>query len=313
MAHPFPGTRALHTFEAAGRHLNFTAAGAEVGLTPAAVSHQIREMEGRLGYRLFRRTSRRMQLTPAGAVLHEAVAEALSTLRHAAVRAKRRTRGESSLRVSVGPRFAANWLLPRLERFRAAHPALELTFDITDAVRDFRADDIDIAIRFGPGAREGIGADRLFAATVVPVCSRAVFEAGAPPRTPRDLLSRTLCHVDCVVDGAVWPNWPMWMAAAGVEGLDASRCLAFADTGHVIAAVIEGGAVGLVERDMVLKELAEGRLVQLFDIGLTVGRNHAYHVVYPPEAADDPAVAALRTWLSFEAAAARAGEHPSPA
>ena len=146
-----PGTRALRSFEAAGRHLNFTRAADELGLTPAAVSHQIKEMEEQLGLVLFTRNSRSMQLTPAGSVLLEATAEALGLLRRATGRARQLARGETRLRLSLGARFATQWLLLRLPRFRAAHPQIELSFDINDEVRDFDADDIDAAIRFGTG------------------------------------------------------------------------------------------------------------------------------------------------------------------
>src|SRR5688572_543162 len=143
MNRTLPGTRALRTFEAAARHLNFTRAADEVGLTPAAVSYQIKEIEDQLGIVLFARTSRSIQLTPAGAVLFEATTDALETLQRAAGRARRIARDSNQLRLTVGPRFATHWLLPRLPKFKAAHPGLELTFDITDDVRDFDRDDVD--------------------------------------------------------------------------------------------------------------------------------------------------------------------------
>lgn len=107
-----PGTRALRTFEAAGRHLNFTRAADEVGLTPAAVSYQIKEIEEQLGIMLFARTSRSIQLTPAGTVLFEAATDVLETLHRATSRARKIARGSAQLRISLGARFATNWLLP---------------------------------------------------------------------------------------------------------------------------------------------------------------------------------------------------------
>jgi LysR family transcriptional regulator, glycine cleavage system transcriptional activator len=164
-----PGTRALRTFEAAARHLNFTRAADEVGLTPAAVSYQIKEIEDHLGIVLFARTSRSIQLTPAGAVLFEATTDVLGTLQRAAGRARRMMRGPDELRLTVGARFATHWLLPRLLKFKAAHPGLELTFDITDEVRDFDADDVDVAIRFGAGEYSGARSHRLLDAVVAPI------------------------------------------------------------------------------------------------------------------------------------------------
>jgi len=292
-----PGTRALRTFEAAARHLNFTRAADEVGLTPAAVSYQIKEIEDQLDVVLFTRSSRSIQLTPAGAILFEAAADALQTLQRAAAKARRVSRGSEHLRLSVGARFATNWLLPRLPQFRAAHPGLELTFDISDEVRDFDADDVDVAIRFGAGKYDGAIAHRLFHTEVVPVCSPALLRAGPPLKIPRDLFAHTLCYVDCKPGGVVWPNWPMWMAAAGIDGFDDSRSVAFTESSHVVQAVIDGGAVGLVEWELVDRDVQAGRLVRLFDVGVRVAPEYAYYLVHPAGAAADSRVQAFRDWM----------------
>ncbi|RCV88464.1 LysR substrate-binding domain-containing protein [Billgrantia montanilacus] len=302
-----PGTRALRTFEAAGRHLNFTRAAEEVGLTPAAVSYQIKEMEGQMGMELFVRSSRSIRLTPAGTIFFEAAGDALETLQRAAGRARKMARGSSVLRLSLGARFATNWLLPRLSRLREAVPSLELTFDITDEVRDFELDDVDVAIRFGSGGYLGTRSARLFETTVVPVCSPALLEAGPDLKAPRDLLNHTLCHVDCHVGGQAWPNWPMWMAAAGIDDFDPSHCVAFSEASHVVQAVLEGGAVGLAEPAMIESELRQGRLVTLFDIELAVMPAFAYYLVYPESGQFDPRLLAFRQWLLDEAHASSGG------
>src|SRR5688500_5356347 len=134
-------------------------------------------------------------------------------LQRAAARARKMDRGTARLRVSTGARFATNWLLPRLPRFRTAHPHLELTFDITDQLRDFDVDDVDVAVRFGAGNYDDAVAERLFATTVVPVRSPTLVASGSRLDQPRDLLTHTLCYVDCKVDGMLWPNWRTWMAA----------------------------------------------------------------------------------------------------
>lgn len=301
MSRMLPGTRALRTFEAAGRHLNFTRAAAEVGLTPAAVSHQIREIEDQLGIVLFTRTSRSIRLTPSGALLLEAVAEALDTLQRGIIRARRMARNPAHLRISTSARFATNWLLPRLPRFRADNPTLELTFDIADEIRDFDLDDIDVAIRFGTGNYERARSDRLFDTVIAPVCSPKLIESGARLEEPRDLLHFTLFHVDWKTDGMVWPNWPMWMAAAGVDDFDDTRCVGFPDSSHVVQAVIEGGGVGLADLNMIANDLADGRLVRVLDIGISVAPEYAYHLVYPESSSDDPRILTFREWMLTEA------------
>ncbi len=297
MTRMLPGTRALRTFEAAGRHLNFTRAAKEVGLTPAAVSYHIKEIEEQLGFALFTRTSRSIRLTAAGAVLFEAAGEALDGLQRATARARKLARGSSRLRLSLGARFATNWLLPRLPQFRAANPGLELTFDISDEVRDFDTDDVDVAIRFGAGRYDRVRTDRLFDTIVVPVCSPKLLETGPQLESPRDLFRHTLCYVDCEVGGLVWPNWPMWMAAAGVDDFDERSCVAFGESSQVVQAATDGGAVGLVEMAMVETELSQGRLVKLFDVGVGMGRDFAYYLVCPQSSSQDPPIVAFREWI----------------
>lgn len=125
-------------------------------MTPAAVSYQVKEMEEQLGLQLFARNSRSMALTPAGRLLFDAAADALATLRHAVARAQRLNRRRRAAAPVAGPPLCiTHWLLPRLADWRAAHPDVALTFDISDEVRDFDTDEVDIAIRFGAGAYAG--------------------------------------------------------------------------------------------------------------------------------------------------------------
>jgi len=301
MSQMLPGTRALRTFVAAGRHLNFTRAAAEIGLTPAAVSHQIKEIEEQLGIALFTRTSRHIRLTPSGAVLLEAAADALNMLQRGISRARRMARNQAHLRITTSARFATNWLFPRLPRFRADNPTLELSFDITDEMRDFAVDDVDVAIRFGTGSYDHVRSYRLFDTVIAPVCSPKLIENGARLEEPRDLSNYTLFYVDWEAEGMVWPNWRMWMAAAGVDEFDDSRCVGFPDSSHVVQAVIEGGGVGLADLDMIANDLADGRLVRVFDTAIRVAPEYAYHLVYPETSSQDPRVIAFRQWILTEA------------
>lgn len=296
-----PGTRALRTYEAAARHLNFTRAAEELGLTPAAVSHQIKELEDQLDLVLFARDGRHLQLTPAGMLLFEAAASALESLQRAVGRARGMARGATQLRISLSARFATNWLLPRLPQFQAAHPELELSFDISDALRDFDGDDIDLAIRFGTGRVAHACADRLFDTVIAPVCSPRLLADGARLEQPSDLLRHTLYYVDWKTDGMVWPNWRMWMAAAGIADFDDRRCVGFADSSHVVQAVIDGGGIGLADLDMIANDLAQGRLQRLFDTVVPVAPDYAYHLVYPQRSREDPRILAFRSWLLEQA------------
>jgi LysR family glycine cleavage system transcriptional activator len=301
MARTLPGTRALRTLEAAGRHLNFTRAADEIGLTPAAVSHQIKEIEDRIGMTLFTRTSRTMRLTEAGAVMLEASADALDLLGRAVLRARKMTRGTAMLKVTVDAQFAAKWLMRRIDDFRKLRPDIELRFDIASELRDFDVDDVDVGIRFGAGKYPGLCADRLFDNVIVPVCSPGLLRSGPPLREPRDLFNHTLVHIDWSRQGVTWPNWRMWMAAAGVDDFDDSRTLVFGSSSDAVQAAIDGNAVALADLAMVANDLTQGRLVRPFELGMRVSPEFAYFLVYPKSTAEDPRIVAFREWLLDEA------------
>ncbi len=301
MNRPVPGTRALRTFEAAARHLNFTRAAHEVGLTPAAVSHQIKEMEEQLGVVLFHRTSRTIRLTEAGTLMFEASAEALEVLHRAANRARRLSRGSSQLRVTADATFAAKWLMPRIDRYRKIRPDVDLRFDITYELRDFDRDDVDVGIRFGLGKYPGLRADRLFDNVIIPVCSPKLLRQEPPLVEPRDLLRHTLVHIEWSQQGVTWPNWRMWMAAAGVDDYDDSRTVVFGNSSELVQTAIEGTAVALVDFAMVANDLSEGRLVRPFELGIRMAREFAYFLVCPEATADDPRIASFRDWMIAEA------------
>ena len=301
MARFIPGTRALKTLEAAARHLNFTRAADELGLTPAAVSHQIKEIEDQLGVTLFARTSRSVRLTPAGAVLFEASADAMALLNRAVGRAQKLARGQSLLKVTADAHFAAKWLMRRLDHFRAIRPDIELRFDISYEVRDFEVDDVDVAIRFGTGQYPGVAAHRLFDNVIVPVCSPRLLQGRPPPQVPRDLFKYRLVHIEWSRRGLTWPNWRMWMAAAGVDDFDENQAVVFATSSDCIQAAIDGGAVALADFAMVAQDLSEGRLVQPFELGVRMAPEFAYHLVYPEAHAEDRHIVAFRDWILDEA------------
>lgn len=299
---PMPGTRALRTLEAAGRHLNFTRAADELGLTAAAVSHQIKEIEDQLGVSLFSRTSRTIRLTPAGAILLDAAVETIELLQRAVAKARKTSRGTALLRVTADATLAAKWLMPRLDRFRALHPDIDLRFDISYAVRDFELDDVDVGVRFGLGKYPGLRADRMFDNVIVPVCSPKLLKSGPPLAAPRDLLAHTLVHIEWSRPGVVWPNWRMWMTAAGVQDFDDSRVVVFGSSTEVIHAALDGTAVALVDFAMVANDLSEGRLIRPFELGIKVAPEFAYFLVCPQQTADDPRIAAFRSWVLDESA-----------
>ena len=296
-----PGTGSLKVFEAAGRHLNFTRAAQELNVTPAAVSHQIKELEDQLGQLLIERTSRSMRLTEAGQILHAAVGEALSGLNRALARLDK-GRDHARLRVSASTSIAAKWLVPRLDDYMKLHPGIEIQLDVSDRVRDFDRDDIDAAIRFGNGNYPGARADRLFDNTIFPVCSPALLASKRPLKQPRDLLQHRLIHVEWSGQGITWPNWRMWMLAAGVSDFNETRGLHLDNSGLALQAAIEGQGVALGDSSLVSDDLAAGRLVQPFALTIKGPPQFAYYVISPAATQDDALIRSFREWILGEAA-----------
>ncbi|AZO27010.1 transcriptional regulator GcvA [Mesorhizobium sp. M1B.F.Ca.ET.045.04.1.1] len=302
MSKLLPGTRALRTFQAAARHLNFTRAADELGLTPAAVSHQIKEIEDQLDLVLFTRTSRTIRLTEAGNVLFEASIDALDLLSRAVTRARKMTRGTALLKITLDAQFATKRLMRRVDDFRRQRPGIELRFDIASKLRDFDRDDVDVGIRFGAGKYPGLCADRLFENVIIPVCSPALLRSGPSLNEPRDLFHHMLAHIEWSRQGITWPNWRMWMAAAGVDDFDDSRTIVFDNSTDVVQAALDGVAVALADFAMVANDLSEGRLIRPFELGIKVAPEFAYFLVYPEAVKDDARIVAFREWLLDEVA-----------
>lgn len=301
MVRPIPGTGSLRVFEAAGRHLNFTRAAEELHVTPAAVSHQIKEFEDQLDIRLLERTSRSMRLTSAGEILHAAVTEALAGLTRAVGQMQRR-RDSAALRVTASTSVAARWLVPRLDDFMQAMPGVDVRLDVSDRVRDFGRDEIDVAIRFGNGNYPGYRADRLFDNTIFPVCSPALLRTKKPLLHPRDLLQHRLIHVEWSAPGVIWPNWRMWLLAAGVTDYQETAGLRLDNSGLALQAAIDGQGVALGDSSLVSDDLTAGRLVQPFAVTIKGPPQFAYYVISPIETQNDPLVRSFRDWILDEAA-----------
>jgi LysR family glycine cleavage system transcriptional activator len=292
MSRRLPPLNALRAFEAAARHLSFTRAAAELHVTQTAISHQIRALEERLGVRLFRRLPRGLLLTEEAQHYLPPVRDAFDRI--AAATAQLAGGASSgSLTVSVLPSFAAKWLVPRLGRFRAAHPNLDLRISASSQLVDFARDDVDVGIRMGPGHYPGLRVDRLFGESMVPVCAPELQSGPHPLRRPGDLRHHVLLHDD---DHS---GWQLWLELAGVEGVDAGRGPVFTDSAMVVQAAAEGQGVALARSVLAAGDLAAGRLVRPFEI--SVPHDLAYYLVSPEATAEQPRIRAFRAWLLAEA------------
>lgn len=293
MPNSLPPLSALHAFEAAARHMSFKAAAEDLHVTPGAVSQQIKLLEDRLGTSLFIRRTRRIELTEAGRVLLLPTQQAFRLLADAAAR----VRGADSSRiltVSLLPSFAALWFVPRLGRFRARHPDIDVRISATPRLADIGRDEIDVVIRYGLGDYPGLHVEHLLADDLFPVCSPKLLEGPVPLREPADLANHTLLHDE------LRQEWGLWMRAAGVEGLDISHGPSFSLWELAFQAAIAGQGVALGRSTLVGEYLATGKLVKPFPI--SSHSRFGYYLVCLPERAREPKIAALRTWLEDEIA-----------
>ena len=150
MALRLPPMQALRAFEAAASELSLTRAANSLHLTHGAISHQIKALEADLGVRLFARAGRGIRLTDEGERFAHRVRGALNELANA-VREIADRSNPRLLRISVTPSFAARWLLPRMARFAAAHPGIDLDVRANHINVDFQRDDAEVAVRYGTG------------------------------------------------------------------------------------------------------------------------------------------------------------------
>ena len=305
MARPLPPLNSLRAFDAAARHLSFTHAAEELGVTPAAISHQIKALEDFLGLRVFHRLQRSLVLTEAGQRLAPGLARAFREVR-AAVDEVIDQEEAGPLTVSAAPSFASMWLVPRLERFRRRHSDVDVRLDASTRLTDFSRDDVDVAIRYGAGDYPDLKVQCLLEHCVTPVCAPELV-AERPLTKPEDLRGHTLLHVDWRAMDEGMPNWGMWLAAVGASDVDHERGPRFNDSSLAVQAALAGHGVALVNEALVQDHLGAGRLVKPFDVGLPGPGGFNFYIVAPERSWRKPKVKAFREWLMAEAAQAGVG------
>ncbi len=286
-----PPLNALRAFEAGARHLSFTKAAAELHVTQAAVSHQVKALEEHLGYPLFKRMTRKLGLTEQGRALFPVVSDAFQRIAETADEL-RRGGASRTLTVSITPAFGAKWLVYRLPRFWEKHPEIDLRVHHSIQVADLRHDDVDIAIRFGAGKWQGLISEFMLRVDYTPVCSPALLKGKHPLKQPGDLRHHKLLHEDD------YDGWTQWLAVAGVTDIDPRRGPIMDDITVMLQTVVNGGGVALGRLSMVEQDLAAGTLVKPFDI--TVLSDLGYHLVYLPGALEREKVRAFRDFIMEE-------------
>lgn len=291
VAQPLPPLPAIRAFEAAARHGSFTRAGEELGMTQAAVSYQIRQLEDRIGVPLFRRRARGVTLTADGARLADRAGEALEILRQAFAEARHQS--DETLVISALATFAAHLLAPRLGHFQIAHPEVTTRVEVDHRLADLLAGEASVAIRAGLGAWPGLGADFLMPVRYTPMLSPAFVARHGLPAAPAALRDLPLVDPDD-------PGWAQWFAAAGVTAPNPVQGMRSNLGTQLLAAqaVIAGQGAGLLTPVYFRDQLARGELIQPFDI--LAADAISIWLVYPERRRNAPAVRAFRDWLLGE-------------
>lgn len=288
-----PSFRSVIVFEAAGRLGSFTAAGAELGMTQAAVSYAIKALEGEIGQPLFERGHRSVRLTDAGRRLHDNCAIGLGLIARSVAELQPAPR-ESHVTLSVSTAFATLWMAPRMQTVRADLPDIEIRLHTADRDQNIAAENIPLGIRGGrpehwsryhsaPFAREEI----------IAVASPAYVARRGMPETPAGLLDHSLVHLDEPHRRA--PSWDDWLRSAGVAGRAPRHQLRSNEYVTVIQATLDGEGVALGWLHLVSQFLANGRLVALTDHVMRTG--DAYHVVWPKSRPLGADAARVRDWI----------------
>lgn len=282
----------LRAFDVAARTLNLTAAASELNVTHAAVSRQVKQLEERLGTKLFERLPRGLKLTAHGALLAAGTREAFDRLASAiedvstpAVRRK--------LTLSTFASLAARWLMPRIHSFAAQFPDIDLQVSTTARLVDFAREDVDIGIRFGHGRYPGLHVVSLFQPREIVVGAPALLKRGPPLLSLTDLKHHTLLHDDS------HRAWTRWLDAVGAKGVNARRGIICGDRNAMLQAALEGQGIALASTVFAGTDLDSGRLVQLFD--QEVASEFSIYAVCLPRRLSDPLVAGVLAWLEQEA------------
>ncbi|GAB4520167.1 MAG: LysR substrate-binding domain-containing protein [Roseibium sp.] len=289
--HGFPPLASLRAFEAAARHLSFKRAAVELGVTPTAVSHQIRLLEETVGTRLFDRKPRQVRLTEAGNRLFPVFRDAFSAMSDVLGEVRRNVTRQA-VTVTATTAFATGWLVPRTRGFNLAHPDITLRIQPEETVVDLHSGAADCAIRYGGAPFPGLIAEHLAEDRFLPVCSPKL-----DLRTLEDLKHHTLLHSVWHRQDGFTPSWQKWCLRAGIDGLDTTAGTVLTTDSHVFQSAIAGQGVALLSAVLVREAVENGLLTQPFGPEL---EGRSYYFVYPAEKANDTKIQAIREWLFAE-------------
>ncbi|TMJ01878.1 MAG: LysR family transcriptional regulator [Alphaproteobacteria bacterium] len=294
-----PPLGSLRAFEAAARHMSFREAAIELGVTPTAVSHQIRLLEQICKQPLFRRRPRPLALTRAGERLFPVVRNGFDSFATAIASASAGV-GERALRVTSPNAFASRWLVPRLPKWRDEHPKIPLEIIGTDEVLDLRAGNADVAIRYARRMPADLAAQEIFRDIFFPVCTPELLaNGGRQIERAANLLQYPLIHFDWLNRDPEAPTWAHWLATARSVDPDIPETnkawdLSFREEIHAIDAVAAGQGIAICSDVVISRDLKSGALIKAHTFSLP---GYGFYLVFVPNHPQRSSIEAFSSWM----------------
>ncbi|MGH1351115.1 MAG: transcriptional regulator GcvA [Methyloligellaceae bacterium] len=296
-----PSLKALRAFETVARHLSFKKAGAELNVTPAAVSHLVKILEEDLGVQLFIRNRNYLKLTKAGQDIYPDIEQGFKQIGQGVRKLDRHYR-KAVLKIAVAPAFSTKWLVPHLDSFFCKYPGLDINIHASHDVIDYASEEVDIGIRFGAGQYAGFISELLLADALIPV-ARPDFVKAHNITTPDDFSNHMLLHDESMRFNENFPDWSAWFSMIGIHCAEAREGPRFSTASDAIEAAISGAGILLTRETLVCHDIAAGKLVRLS--GSKLPLRQGFYIVYAEENIKREEVLAFRNWLVQDLVQAR--------
>ncbi len=288
MSRSLPPLNAVRAFEAASRHLSFSRAAEELGVTQGAISKHVISLEDFIGAQVFVRSPTGLSLTQEGYTLMEALRPAFAMMTDAFAHYHRKPPRSSICRIATLASFAGQHLVPRLPEFRALHPDIEIEFITSVRLIDLTREEADLAVRYGLGQYEGLVTNRLVKGMLMPVCSPSVYDACGGNL---DKLLNTARRIQT----AGYNEWREWQATTNIDLSDMPPAYVIEDFLVAIKALTTGQGLGLLPRILVQDMIDCGELVQFASSPVDI--DHTFHIAHTVASARRPFVQTVIDWL----------------
>ncbi len=293
MVRRLPSLTGLRAFEAAARHESFKEGARELGVTQAAVSHQIKALEIELGRKLFQRGTRQVKLTREAAILARVLSDSFGKITEA-TEALRGDTLAGRLRISVTPFYGNRWLMPRLLKFRAKFPQIDVQVDFSFDLVDLTGSDFEAAVRYGDGNWPDLECMLIHRDEVGPVCAPQYVAGRQLPLAPDEIARLALA-----TSADISHDWADWLAAAGASSSDEIDLVEYSNSAYSFDAALSGNAVCLVDTRLSAADEAAGNLVRLHP--LTVERAKGFFLVFAKGQGPRPRERTFAEWMRQEA------------